>query len=475
MVMALVLTAALPLHASEDPGEPWDEIPILTLREAVEQGLVQAEGHGTNTYRKVRLRVQSLVDRRVVVDTAGGSLRPKPGTPRCQRLALGPPVEPESRPPPRRPGEVIVQLEPGGVDELLLGSCCLDASLPIPGRQRFVVEVEALPAVRERVMRWWVSNPETAQSAVNSAIWQSRGHVLTSAPSGKPSYPRPERGAEAWGETVYRLDAGELTALDSDGIVRILGTRMYDVLPTEQVVYATTFGDGGRFELWRLAMTGKDPWGRVGQLELTERVFDVRPAGGGNLLMVTDNGIALWQREGSKLTTLVQEKNADRASFRIGEKGRATAVTLWDHENRFAVRVSKIDTVKGVVTDTEDHWQLVDAAAGPAGVFARSHNGRLQKLLGRGFRALGPKISHKRLIAVGREVVWTVDDQNRVVVLDAGSGRVRHVTKASREQRLRLDGATDDLVWGDKDGWWVVRASDGEVVQRKPAEVPSEE
>lgn len=474
-LLALLAASAPAGEDAERPAAAEEETPLLTLREAASQGLVAAEGFQPSSYRRVFLRMKNRSKERLDVDVCGSYLKPKRSG-SCQRLGIGPPVTPRPRPKPK-PGTVILSLLPDEEIELELNTCCLDAGKPAPERQTFVVAKKELPPVRERVLRWWADHPTAPQGAVNSAIWQFRDTVRVE-PGVVPSYREPKgRFAAVHGGTYYRIDDGELVSRDADGIERFLGTGIFQVIPVEGAVYAVALGEDGRPELWRLTLTGDEPWGFVMDLGMNDRVRDVIPATGGNLVLVTDEGLRYWSKDGHTLSTALSTQQILHLSTRIAGRGRM-AVTVQRPPREPIVRggervgeqapVYELWTVDLATSEAElakAYWNVQAMRAGPAGVFGLSHKGRLRRLVGRSFRDHGTDATFSRILAVGRKVLWLVGADGRLKLASAKSGRVRREIDLAVADLgvVDVDATTDDLAFV-KDGRWTrVRASAGSI------------
>ena len=450
-LLATLLLVGTPAFAGDDaapPGPAPQSGPTL-LRDAVKSGDVHALGSQPESYRRVTLHLENRSPELLSVDLSGSHLRPRSGGERCQRLGLGPPVEPIET---LRAGggRLVVDLEPGKKVSFHLNTVCLDSGLPSPGKQTFEVSHAALPEVRETVLRWWADHVDAPQGAVNEAIWQNRAEVrLQPGVVAQFKEPKGTYGA-LHGGTAYRLHDGELVSFDPDGIERFLGTGIFQVLPSSNGLYAVGLGADRKPELWRFALTGDEPWGRVIRLRKESRLRQVVPAGKDRLVLVTDQGIEVVDtKEGRVLETLEHDRALAVSAARVGEHGLVVAIRVKGAEG-----VPQGGDVKGEGQDTYDlrwldartgktkeskrYWNTECVVAGPAGVFGLTPNGRLRVLVGDDFRNT-PSADHwKRLVAVGREVLWVTGDDDRCVAIDPRTGARLHATS--------LEGVDDHAV-----------------------------
>jgi hypothetical protein len=459
------------------PAVEEEIVEVLTLREAASRGLVSAEGFQPSSYRRVFLRMKNRTQEPLDVDLCGSHLKPKRGG-SCQRLGIGPPVTPRPRPKKKvGGGTVVIHLAPEEEIELELNTCCLDAGRPAPSKHEFVVARKSLPPVREKVLRWWADNPTAPQHAVNSAIWQFRDTVHVT-PGVVPGYQTPQgRFAAVHGGTYYRIDDGELMSLDADGIERFLGTEIFQVIPVEGAVYAVALGEDRLPDLWRLTLTGLEPWGFVMDLSITDRVRDVIPATGGNLVLVTDAGLRYWNKEGRTLSTSLSTQQILHLSTRLAGRGRmSVTVQRPPREPTYkgGERVGEaapvyelwsVDLATGTSERVKEYWNVQGMRAGPAGVYGLSHKGRLRRLVGTSFRDHGTADTFSRILAVGRKALWLVGEDGRLCVAKASTGRVRHVVDVPVADLgvVDVDATADDLAFVKDDRWTRVRADTGAV------------
>ena len=413
---------------------------------------------------------------RVSLDLSGSHLRPRSGSERCQRLGLGPPVEPIATL-SAGGGRLVVDLEPGKKVSLRLNTVCLDAGLPSPGKQSFEVAPAALPEVREKVLRWWADHVDAPQGAVNEAIWQNREEVrLQPGVVAQFKEPKGTFGARHGG-TAFRLHDGELVSFDPDGIERFLGTGIFQVLPTSNGLYAIGLGADRKPELWRFALTGDEPWGRVIRLRKESRLRQVVPAGKDRLVLVTDQGVEIVDTQEARVLESIEHDRALAVSAaRVGEHGLVVAIRVKGAEGvpqggdvkgegQDTYDVRWLDARTGKTRETKRYWNTECVVAGPAGVFGLTPNGRLRALVGDDFRNLPGADHWRRLVAVGREVLWVTGDDDRCVALDPRTGARLHVTslESADDQAVSCDAETGDLgvVSGRK--FRRLRAKDGTV------------
>lgn len=481
---------AVPEADAVEEAVEEEVVEVVTLREAALRGLVKAEGVQPSSYRRVFLRMKNRTTEPLDVDVCGSHLRPKRrGS--CQRLGIGPPVtptpEPTPTPRPRKYGEgtVVVNLGPEEEIELQLNTCCLDSGRPAPGSHEFVVAKKELPPVREKVLRWWADNPTAPQHAVNTAIWQFRDTVHVT-PGVVENYRTPKgRFAAAHGGTYYRIDDGELMSRDADGIERFLGTEIFQVIPVEGAVYAVALGEDRRPDLWRLALTGIEPWGFVMDLTTSDRVRDVIPAVGGNMVLVTDAGLRYWNKERGTLSTSLSTQQILHLSTRYAGRERMT-VTVQRPPSEPVYRAGEregekapvyelwtVDLKTGEAERVKEYWNVQAMLAGPAGVFGLSHKGRLRRLVRTSFRDHGTDKVFARILAVGAKTLWLVGEDGKIKAASARSGRVRYAIDlyASHLGVVDVDVMNDDLAFVKEGAYCRVRAETGVVETIAVAEV----
>ncbi len=461
---------------------PWEDVEPISLWNAVNRGLASASGKDPASYRQVDLTVQSMADRRVVVDYGGSHLRPKRrGS--CQRLGLGPPVVAALD----EDGDALgatLQLEPGQTTTLRVNTVCLDANRSGPGTQSFVAVPETLPAVRRKVLAWWVENPLAPQSSVNSAIWRNAPKVRVHDWNGSAGRRETVRSAAVHGGIYYQLKNHELTSLDPDGVRRILGTEIRQVFPTDQAVYATMPGDDGEMDLWRMAPTGDDPWGFVTDLDPGWELLDLVPAGRGNLVLVTDSGVRFFRAQ-SRTQNRTQNRTMQNVlplesikslSTRVGAKTGRIYVTTHTPGKPGVARGGEIE---GQTSETFELWRIdpktrkrdkrgsfwnvSQVAGGPAAIFGLSPVGQLRRLRDGKFRDLSSTRTYAKILQVGTQRVWVLDKENVLVAVDPRTGKRLFTSdaKVTKETHLDWDPVTDDLAYTSRSKFIRVRAADG--------------
>jgi hypothetical protein len=462
MTMRTILTLlVLLVLAGSLPAEPEAAAPpeVVTLRRAAQAGRLEVRGVDPRSYREVTLELRNRTAEPLLVDLCGSYLRPKKkGS--CQRLGLGPAITP-SFTFQRGPGTVVVRLGPGEKASLRMNTVCLDAGRSSPGRQEFVAATSRLPEVREKVLRWWADHPDAPQSAVNCAIWNFREEVRVE-PGVVESYREPAgKRAAARGGTYYRLSDGVLTSLDPGGIERILGSQIFTVHPTPDGVYAVGLGGDGQPELWRLAMTGEEPWGRVTVLSGSARVLDVVPMAERTLALVTDQGIhTLNTGSGQWRQLLSSHQFEDISALRLNEKKLLVALRIpaeegyWQGGERKAessdiFELWIVDGPAGTVQKLKRFWNVKAVAAGRAGVFGLTHRGQLRRLVSQTFRTLPRSGLYRRILGVGRNLLWLVREDGRLEAVHASSGQGAHLLEIEpgEDFRFAIDAETDDLVY----------------------------
>jgi hypothetical protein len=470
-VLTVSLLAARTGGAEEAAQPAAAEPGIVTLRDAARQGLLEARGTQPASYKRVHLEMRNVSEQALRVDVCGSYLVPKRSG-SCQRLGLGPVVTPRlkkrrtpeknPRPPQDRPaGTVLVSLDPGEARTLHLNTCCLDAGRPAPSHQTFRVAHGRLPPVREKVLRWWADNPHAPQGAVNAAIWKFRETVQV--PEGGDPQREPGKGVAAHAGIVYRLRGGELMARDADGIDRFLGTEILSVHPTDTAVFAEALGPRrgaarGR-ELWRLVLTGDEPWRLVAHLPALDRIRELFVSPGGAILLTTDRALYRVDPERKALVELL--KTEDPANLSVRFAGRRILVTQrlksekgyyqggeLKGEGMAVCQLWQLDAKANALGLVRDFWNIGHIQAGPAGLYALSPAGKLRRLVGRSFRNAPGHRAYERIAYVGRKSVGLVDKSDRIVAVDR-SGRPRFETGACWHELMdaSIDRHTDDLVF----------------------------
>lgn len=477
VVIALLAVTATGADETAEPV-PFDKVPVVGLLKALKAGTVVAGGEDPKSYQGVTLVLRNRTSTRRAIDVAGHYLRPR-SRGSVQRLGLGPTRDPVASV-RRGPGTVVIHLEPGETKRVAMKTVCLDAGRPAPRNQKFDAGDDTLPPVRVKVLRWWADHPAAPQGAVNSAIWQFRETVIVPVGSMTPQgrYPALHAG------TIYRLTDGELFSRDPEGIERFLGTQIYRVFPGQSAVYAISPGAGNRPELWRLALTGSKPWSKVASLDGREHVHDVFAAGK-SVVVVTSSGVSLVGAASTRRVIVTGQDKLLGISAVPTAGGRVLVVTkergtqgYWqggEQKDKQAdtVFLRTIDTKTGSVKVLKRYWNVKDAVAGPAGVFALSHGGALRALAGKSFKALGGPTEYKRILAVGRKGLWAATPKGDLVFLSAKSGGARHRFQKAAEEltRLAIDRVTDDLAAVRGERFVVLRAETGiEEESKKRAE-----
>lgn len=456
----------------------WDQVPVVRLHEAVAAGTVAATGRQPQSYAQVTVRLSNRTQGRIAVDVAGSYLAPKrPGS--CQRLGIGPAVTPSGTDTPvkrRGPGTVVVELEPGATTDFVANTCCLDSSLACPTNQEFVGAAEPLPAVRETVLRWWADNPTAPQSAVNQAIWNDSPTVHI-APGVVPNFERPKgRFAAVHRGTCWRIVDGELTATDSEGVVRLVGSEVFQVFPTDEGVYAVALGEDRKPRLFIVPMTGEARWKEVLALDGTARVTDVLPAQKGNLVLVTDKGLRWFDDASGRVVNALETELFTFLSTRRPAPDRLTVtirkpevrpVTVRGSERPGSAPVSEIwrlSLTTGKAERAQQFWNVSSILCGPAGIFAVSHTqGRLRCLRGEKFEDVATEAEFRRIVAVATDVVWVVDAKDRLAAVNADEGTIRYRTEVKPGDHFvfDVDPATGDLVRIDGTDVKWLHAADG--------------
>lgn len=470
MIRAALLSVALGIGLAADAGasEPED-VPVAPLAKAAADGVVAVRGDTPQSYQRVTLHLDNLSDATIDVDLAGAHLVPRRrGS--SQRLGLGPLVDPRERRPGR--GTILVRLGARERRELEVQTVCLDVRLPAPTDQAFSIGAEPMPKVRETVMRWWADHPDAPQGAVNAAIWQNRPAVYV--PEGGSRSPR-GRLAAAHAGSYYAIDDGELTMVDPDGVRRFLGTEIHRVIPTADGVYAVGIGRLGHPELWCLAITGSTPWAFLERLREPSSLVDVQRTPGGGLVLVTDRSVFVWRRESGldevpgigtsdRLGLSHRRVDENRMAVVVAEPGRAEVRR--DGETRHKAGTSTyvflmVDLNTGRAVPVKTYWNVEAMAAGPAGIFALSPTGDLRRLAGSSLRDVASG-EWTRIVAVGSRGLWVAHDRALRYLSTRGAVRAAPEIPCPEAVEVRIDAATDDLVWATDAGFHRVRA-DGSV------------
>ncbi|MHC4473250.1 MAG: hypothetical protein ACYS99_20085 [Planctomycetota bacterium] len=471
LVLALVLLAPLTL-AADGPSAP-EPVPVVALRDAAKEGIVAAKGVDPRSYREVTLVLTNRTSRPLEVDICGSHLIPRPrGS--CQRLGIGPPIT-QNVTLSRGRGTVVVKLGPKEKRELRVNTVCLDAGRAGPSRHVFDAADAKLPPVREKVLRWWADHPTAPQSAVNAAIWKFRGKVDL-RPGVAPNYRVPSGKYPALhGGTYYRLENGELLSLDGFGIRRFLGTEIFKALPCADGVYAVGLGEARQPELWRLAMTGREPWAKVMDLDTSSRLLDIIPVGKGNLAVVTDQGIGLWNRsERNLVRSLQRQQILDLSVVRTGKGALLVTLKVPASEGYYQDGEKKgeksdlfelwtVSEATGKADRLKRFWNVKVLLAGMAGVYGISPSGALRRLSGKTFKTMKGSGTYSRILAVGRKVLWLVTAEGRLAAVDARTGSVIENTAIEVEDDFvhHLDKVTDDLAYVRDGKFYRIRAADG--------------
>jgi len=476
-----LLTPGVFAQNTPSPGEKgppaFADLKLVLLRQAAADGRVKVGGINPSGYRRVTLKIENRGDQRLAVDLCGSFLRPKKkGS--CQRLGLGPAITPQATL-KLSAGTIVVHLEPGEKKSIRMNTVCLDAGRSCPGSQSFVISPDALPAVREKVMRWWADHPDVPQGAVNSAIWRF-SETVRITPGTAVNYTTPKGSfAALHGGTYYRLTDGALSCLDTDGIERILGAEMFSVLPCAGAVYGVALSDTGTPELWRLALTGEQPWGRVMPVGNGLRVLEVIPAGSGRIGVVTDGGLfirdlAAGETKSYFANTQILDLSARAVSdtrvlvalrvpgqggyYQGGERKGSTSdiFELWT-----------LDPRRGEPELMKRFWNVSAMSIGPAGVFGLSHLGVLRKIKGKSFKDFGSGAIYKQILAVGKSHVWLQSEKDDLVVVNTKTGTAKKLEVIVDDSFAGdIDTVSDDLAFTNDGKFYRVSAKTGEVIEQ---------
>lgn len=469
VLLLLALTA--PLVAEETQPPP------LTLREAVQRGLLEAAGRDPESYRSIHLDLVNPGDRPVEVDVCGSFLTPR-GPRTCQRLGLGPVLTPGAARRPQ-PGTAVVTVEARGTLALHVATVCLDASKPCPSHQSFAPSTDALPPVRERVLRWWADNPKASQSAVNSAIWRNAPYVDTRGPEATPERrPRPFAALRGvlHGTTTYVLRAGDLVARDADGTERFLATRVHDVFPVEGALYAVAEATGGP-ELWRYVETGEEVWKHVARLPDDLPLVGLAALPGGGLLLAGETRLLhLAPGAASPEERFALPERAHGLSWALQRDGLRVGFTLpaqagvfqggqQEHAQSPRSELWRLDvTGRQPAARLRPYWNVAGIAQGAGGAFALTNAGHLRVLRGASFRDQPGPDDVQEVLHVGREHLWvrTRDDGLQIVRIDSGAS-VRAAAPCSALRLLRVDAPSGDAAAVRGGALVRVRAATGEL------------
>lgn len=521
LALLLLLGGTASVDAGEPGAGPWrdalegalgavrkgpeapEQPSLVTLREGVASRVLDAQGFQPVSYRQVMLRVKNRTDEPIRVDVCGSHLEPRrKGS--CQRLGIGPVVTPRGKrkrptkrypkPPEVPPGTVVIDLKSGEAKEVHLWTCCLDAGKPAPSHQTFTVSVDPLPEVREQALRWWAANPDAPQGVVNRAIWQFRPVDESSAFESTRGGRRPRvlgsSGVALHAGTLYRLDAGELTARDPDGIVRFLGTQMGGVYPTDSATYAVSWGSHSGLqaravapprELWRLVPTGDEPWAmvaRIGALRI-DRVV-VSPQGA--ILAFTDKGLYRVDRTRKVLVAVLETDDVAFLSVAFSKKGLATVTHRRPAGSGYVqggerkgetmpvCEIWQVDPTTGAKERVEEFWNVRQVMTGRAGTYALTHGGKLRRLQGRSFRTAPGQQEYDHIVYVGRKYVWLETKRGRLVAADR-AGRIRFERGPAMPDSgaFAFDAHDDRLVWKERRRWFAMAPGVG---KREALEAP---
>jgi hypothetical protein len=485
VVLSLVLVA-LAFRTVAAAGE------VIPLRLAVKSGRIDVRGVDPGSYQKVTLELRNRTSRTLEINLCGSFLCPEERN-SCQRLGLGPLVGSPERT-RQRAGAVLVNLRPLEKRRITVRTVCLDLGKPAPSNEVFEAATTPLPPVREKVLTWWVDNPETPQGRVNEAIWQNRAAVRTGASRSEAYRVPTRRRVAAFGGAVYTIVDGELTVIGADGTKRLLGTCIRQVFPTSRGLYAIGFGPGGGAELWVHEQTGERPWRRVCGLGSRTSVRDVvtvpvvkrswfrgltsREGLVAGMLLVTTKGVCVIEKSSlGNRTREVEGSGGCDSSVRL--RGKQALQISVERAGRDGTerggRVEKatspsrefgeLDLKTGRVDFTRRFWNIAQIAMGEAGLFALTPAGSLKRYDGKRFHILGTGLRCDQILAVGRNVLWMDMKGAGLASVDARTGRVRHIRNVpiSRATSIGLDRITDDLVLVLGERFLRIRGEDGVV------------
>ena len=110
-------------------------------------------------------------------------------------------------------------------------------------------------------------------------------------------------------------------------------------------------------------------------------------------------------------------------------------------------------------------WNVSAIRAGEAGIFGLSHKGVLRRFTRGKYKDVGSSDAYLSVVAVGRDVVWLLDERERLVAASATTGRAqfRSPAKVSKETWFAVDAVTDELVYATRQGFQRISAKDGAV------------
>ncbi|MHC4860775.1 MAG: hypothetical protein ACYTDY_11875, partial [Planctomycetota bacterium] len=259
------------------------------------------------------------------------------------------------------------------------------------------------------------------------------------------------------------------------GIRRFLGTEIFKALPCADGVYAVGLGEARQPELWRLAMTGREPWAKVMDLDTSSRLLDIIPVGKGNLAVVTDQGIGLWNRsERNLVRSLQRQQILDLSVVRTGKGALLVTLKVPASEGYYQDGEKKgeksdlfelwtVSEATGKADRLKRFWNVKVLLAGMAGVYGISPSGALRRLSGKTFKTMKGSGTYSRILAVGRKVLWLVTAEGRLAAVDARTGSVIENTAIEVEDDFvhHLDKVTDDLAYVRDGKFYRIRAADG--------------
>ena len=459
------------------PDAPPDAVPApapapvapkpLTLDRAVEKGLLQVVGISPTSYTTVLLVLANLSNEALLLDVSGRHLEPTTGA--VQRLGLSFPITPLQTGLPATPGTTLVTLAPGERREIRMNTCCMDGgrACPRPG-DKYVLAKAATPPAVEMALRWWVDHPRVEQGFVNAAIWQHDPRLLDAVPA--PEHDATD--ASAWPRTtavrsyqgvLYLLDAGALTSIDPEGVRRFHATGIYQVFPGPGGLLAVGRGASGR-ELWRFGVTGDPPWSKQFSLDTFDLQALVAPSGG-SFLALAPTGLSFRASKealGTRRSTCARATGPRRRGSSSGvldaAKGRAVAFA-WRkgvarggpissanvQERSPTLDVYDVDGRAGTAKLRRTFWNVRHVGAGPAGTFALTPNGQLERLDGERLVRLASDHEWARVRAVGTKRLLLQAEGTELYAYDLKSGR--STALPADAQDASIDPVTDDLVW----------------------------
>ncbi len=481
-----ILAFAAPAGAEEPPAAappapPAPAAKPLSLDRAVQKGLLEVRGASPTGYQTVLLVLRNRSTEPLTVDLAGRHLVPTTGN--VQRLGLSFPTGPTGPKAPREPrpdagpGTVPVTLEPGELREIRMNSCCMDSGKACPRSQdKYVLASAPTPPAVEVALRWWVDHPKAPQGFVNASIWQGDPRLLDRPPpeegasgraSGAEAPPWPKgKSVRSYGGILYLLDDGALTSVDPEGVRRFHATGIHQAFPQADGLLGVGRGAEGR-ELWRFGVTGDPPWSSLFAMPAAD-VLDLVGFSGGSFLVRGKDGLSFRANKAAP-GAAVELRGRDDAEAKAVEFGvldavRGRAVAFVWRKGRppggslssanVTDRAEKVDVFDvngrtGVATLRKTYWNVRHLGAGPAGVFALTPAGRLERLDGERFVRLPSDRDWKRVAAVGAGRLLLVGEEDGLCVYDLSSGRATPVPPGASD--VTLDPVTDDLVWMEGD------------------------